>query len=239
MRTRIIILVLFGLATFASRAQAQSAGQSPFAELHYRLARAADAQLEAIRTSPASQASTLPAIASGGKATSVGLASGSAGLALDVPLSRVSAAQARLLEIRVDAARIFVEEGVPLELLVVAEVESGFNPLALSPKGARGPWQLMPATAERFGLRVDGLMDERIHPERSTRAAARYLRELFEMFGDWRLALAAYNAGEQRVSKAVERGGTRDFSRLAELRLLPMETRRYVPAILGGRSTAQ
>jgi membrane-bound lytic murein transglycosylase D len=151
----------------------------------------------------------------------------------------VSAAQARLLGLRVDAARIFIEEGVPLELLVVAEVESGFNPLALSPKGARGPWQLMPATAERFGLRVNELVDERIHPERSTRVAARYLRELYEMFGDWRLALAAYNAGEQRVSRAVERGGTRDFWRLAELQLLPMETRRYVPAILGGRSAAQ
>jgi hypothetical protein len=239
MRTRIIILVLFGLATFASRAQAQSAGQSPFAELRNRLARAADAQLEAIRAAPASQTPALPAIASTGTVTSVGLASGSRSLALDVSLSRVSAAQARLLALRVDAARIFVEEGVPLELLVVAEVESGFNPLALSPRGARGPWQLMPATAERFGLRVDGYTDERIHPERSTRAAARYLRELHVQFGDWLLALAAYNAGEQRVSKAVERGGTRDFWRLAELQLLPTETRRYVPAILGGRSAAQ
>jgi len=238
MRTRIIILVLLGLGIFASRAQAQSAGRSPFAELHNRLARAADAQLEAIRAAPASQTSTLPAIASTGTVTSAGLAAGSRSLALDVSLSRVSMAQARLLELRVDAARIFVEEGVPLELLVVAEVESGFNPLALSPKGARGPWQLMPATAERFGLRVNELMDERTHPERSTRAAARYLRELYEMFCDWRLALAAYNAGEQRVTKAVERGGTRDFWRLAELQLLPMETQRYVPAILGGRSAA-
>jgi len=159
--------------------------------------------------------------------------------ALNVSLTRVYAAQRKLLGLRVDAARIFVEEGVPLELLVVAEVESGFNPLALSPKGARGPWQLMPATAERFGLRVNERMDERIHPERSTRVAARYLRKLYEMFGDWRLALAAYNAGEQRVTKAVERGGTRDFWRLAELQLLPMETQRYVPAILGGRSAAQ
>ncbi len=232
MRTRIIILVLLGLVTCASRAQAQSAGQSPYAELHNRLARAADAQLEAIRAAPMSQTSTLPAIASAGTVTPVDIASGSGSLALAVSLSRVSAAQARLLALRVDAARIFVEEGVPPELLVVAEVESGFNPLALSPKGARGPWQLMPATAERFGLRVDGRVDERIQPERSTRAAARYLRELHAQFGDWLLALAAYNAGEQRVAKAVELGGTRDFWQLAQRRLLPEETRRYVPAVL-------
>jgi len=227
------------LSLAAQPAQAQGAGQNPFPEMHTRLARAADAQLEAIRTAPVSQTSTLPETASAGTITSVDLASGSRSLALAVSLTRVSAAQARLLELHVDAARIFVEEGVPLELLVVAEVESRFNPLALSPKGARGPWQLMPATAERFGLRVDGHTDDRIHPERSTRAAARYLRELHAQFRDWLLALAAYNAGEQRVAKAVERGGTRDFWRLAELQLLPTETRRYVPAILGGRSVAQ
>jgi hypothetical protein len=232
MRKRIIIFVLFGLATFVSRAQAQSAGQSPFAELHNRLAQAADAQLEAVRAAPVSQTSTLPAIASSGTSTSVDLASGSRSLALIVSLSRVSAAQARLLALRVDGARIFAEEGVPLELLVVAEIESSFDPLALSPKGARGPWQLMPSTAERFGLRVNGRTDERIHPERSTRAAARYLRELYTQFGDWLLALAAYNAGEQRVTNAIEKGGTRDFWQLAKRRLLPEETRRYVPAVL-------
>jgi hypothetical protein len=235
---------LVGLCALAAQpafAQAQDAASDPFADAHRRLTQTADAQLEFIRTGPLGRMT--PSV--GGQASTDFRAvpalwiSGFAQLAAAVSLSRVNAARERLLGLRVDAARIFVEEGVPLELLVVAEVESGFNPLAISPKGARGLWQLMPATAERFGLRVNELVDERIHPERSTRAAARYLRELYEMFGDWKLALAAYNAGEQRVSRAVERGGTRDFWRLAELQLLPMETQRYVPAILGGRSTAQ
>lgn len=244
MRTRIIILVLLGLATCATRAQAQSAGQSPFAEMHNRLTQAADAQLKALKAgSP--EGLWAPGDAPGTSELSIRPERGVAGNESwrqpirGVSLARIRAAQGQLFGLRVDAARIFVEEGVPLELLVVAEIESGFHPLALSPKGARGPWQLMPATAQRLGLRVDKQADERIHPERATRAAARYLRGLHEQFGDWLLALAAYNAGEQRVAKAVELGGTRDFWRLAELQLLPLETRRYVPAILGGRSAAQ
>jgi hypothetical protein len=206
-------------------AQTPNTAQDPFAGIHARLAGAAETSLEALRSMPKATNSDFA------KEVSVQSQRMSSTVP-DISLSRVSEAQARLLELRVDAARIFVEEGVPLELLVVAEVESGFNPLALSPKGARGPWQLMPTTAERLGLRVDGHMDERIHPERSTRAAARYLRELHVQFGDWLLALAAYNAGEQRIAKAVERGGTRDFWQLAQQRLLPEETRRYVPAVL-------
>jgi hypothetical protein len=120
----------------------------------------------------------------------------------------------------------------------------------------RGLWQLMPATTVRFGLRVDENMDERTHPARSTRAAARYLRELYLRFGDWLLALAAYNAGEARVESAIarvaaklERAGLSDFRTpvesiglltpektrphiLAVLELMPEETRRYVPTIL-------
>lgn len=225
---------LWALAAHPASAQAQGAAGDPFADAHRRLTQAADAQLEVIRTGPPGRMT--PSVAGQAsmdfRAMPAPWISGSPQLAPAVSLSRVNAARERLLGLQVDAARIFLEEGVPLELLVVAEIESGFNPLALSPKGARGPWQLMPATAERFGLRVDGLMDERIHPERSTRAAARYLRELHAQFGDWLLALAAYNAGEQRVAKAVERGGTRDFWQLAMQRLLPEETRRYVPAVL-------
>jgi soluble lytic murein transglycosylase-like protein len=213
--------------TFGNLALAQSAipAPDPFAGIHARLAQAANTSLEALRSAPQTEKIGIAgAIVEQDRKMTAAVP--------DISLARVRVAQARFLDLRVDAARIFVEEGVPLELLVVAEVESGFDPQAISPKGARGPWQLMPATAERFGLRVDKLVDERTQPQLSTRAAARYLRELHEQFGDWLLALAAYNAGEQRVAKAVERGGTRDFWQLSQQRLLPEETRRYVPAVL-------
>lgn len=132
--------------------------------------------------------------------------------------------------------RILVEEKVPPELLAVALVESGFNPLALSPKGARGIWQFMPATAARYGLTVQPANDHRTHPEHSTRAAARYLRDLYRQFGDWKLALAAYNAGETRVQQIMDRTGIRDFDEMARRGLLPLETRNYVPAVLAAWS---
>jgi soluble lytic murein transglycosylase-like protein len=132
--------------------------------------------------------------------------------------------------------RILIEEKLPLEVLSVALVESGFNPLALSPKGARGIWQLMPDTARRYGLTVAPGDDHRTHPERATRAAARYLQHLYRMFGDWELSLAAYNAGEGCVQRAIELAGARDFNELARRKLLPLETRNYVPAVLAAWS---
>ncbi|HKC85565.1 MAG TPA: transglycosylase SLT domain-containing protein [Blastocatellia bacterium] len=141
-------------------------------------------------------------------------------------------ALARYREYREPLGRILIEEKVPVELLAVALVESGFNPLALSPKGARGVWQFMPETAERYGLSVSATDDHRTHPEHSTRAAARYLRDLYRQFGDWKLALAAYNWGENRVRRIIERTGVRDFDQLARRGLLPLETRKYVPAVL-------
>ncbi|MBL8206206.1 MAG: lytic transglycosylase domain-containing protein [Blastocatellia bacterium] len=128
--------------------------------------------------------------------------------------------------------RILAEENVPPELLAVALVESGFNPQALSPKGARGIWQLMPITAARYGLRTEAANDQRTHPEFATRAAARYLRDLYQQFGDWKLALAAYNTGEGRVQRIIARTGLRDFDELARRGWLPQETRNYVPAVL-------
>ena len=125
---------------------------------------------------------------------------------------------------------ILREESVPLELAAVVLVESGGSPFALSPKGARGLWQLMPGTARRYGLFVSPLRDERLDPYKSTRAAARYLRDLYSQFGDWSLALAAYNAGEDAVQRAMDRTSVRTFSSVAAA--LPVETRNYVPAVL-------
>jgi soluble lytic murein transglycosylase-like protein len=124
------------------------------------------------------------------------------------------------------------EHGLPGELLSVVSVESGFDPLALSPKGARGLWQLIPETARRYGLVVDGRRDERLDPIKSTAAAARYLKDLYLQFQDWPLALAAYNAGEDRVQRSLDRVGVRDFWALSRQAALPEETRRYVPAVL-------
>ena len=143
---------------------------------------------------------------------------------------------ARYSAYRDTLGRILVEEKVPPELLAVALVESGFNPMALSPKGARGIWQFMPITAARYGLIVQPANDHRTHPEHSTRAAARYLRDLYRQFGDWKLALAAYNAGETRVQQIIDRTGIRDFDEMARRGLLPLETRNYVPAVLAAWS---
>jgi hypothetical protein len=139
---------------------------------------------------------------------------------------------ARYSQHRDTLLRVLAEEQLPSALLAVALVESRFDPLALSPKGARGIWQLMPATAERYGLTAQPAHDQRTHPEAATRAAARYLRDLYQLFGDWKLALAAYNAGEGRVQRAINVAGVRDFDELARRGLLPLETRRYVPAVL-------
>jgi membrane-bound lytic murein transglycosylase D len=123
---------------------------------------------------------------------------------------------------------VFVRERVPEELVWLAEVESSFNLGARSPVGAAGLFQLMPATAERFGLRR-WPRDQRYQPEPSARAAAQYLRLLHRQFGDWRLAVAAYNAGEGRVQRLLDRHRTRSFDRIA--RYLPAETQMFVPKV--------
>jgi membrane-bound lytic murein transglycosylase D len=123
----------------------------------------------------------------------------------------------------------FAAEGLPEALVWLAETESSFNPRARSPAGARGLFQLMPETAKALGLSLLPL-DQRTHPEASARAAAAYLKKLHERFGDWPLALAAYNGGEGRVSRTLKARGANDFAGIAAH--LPAETRLYVPKVL-------
>jgi membrane-bound lytic murein transglycosylase D len=139
----------------------------------------------------------------------------------------------RSVRFREMAQRIFKKEGVPTDLVWLAQVESGWNPYAYSWAAARGIWQFMPATASRFGLLQNYWLDERSDPEKSTTAAARYLKWLSNRYnGDWSLALAAYNTGEGHVDNAIARSGSRDFWRLHRGGYLAQETRNYVPAIL-------
>lgn len=141
-------------------------------------------------------------------------------------------AVARVMELRPVLAPILQDEGVPGEIAAIVLVESGGQLTALSPKGARGIWQFMPETARRFGLTVNSETDERLDVQKSTRAAARYLRSLHSQFDNWSLALAAYNAGEKVVEKAVVTSGSRDFALLRSRRLIPAETGAYVPAVM-------
>ena len=129
--------------------------------------------------------------------------------------------------------QIFREEELPLDLINLALVESAFKPQAVSRARARGIWQFIQGTGVRYGLKVTNDIDERSDPEKSTRAAAQYLKELYEMFGDWNLVLAAYNWGEGNVRRLIERTGVNDFWKLADMpRRMPAETRRHVPLIL-------
>ncbi len=135
--------------------------------------------------------------------------------------------------------QIFKEHGLPPDLVYLALVESGFNPQARSPAEAVGPWQFIEGTARRYGLKVNRFVDERRDPEKSTRAAARYLKDLFRQFGCWYLAAAGYNAGEQRVESTICRAGSRDFWIMAQKSLLPRETCNYVPQFIAAALIAK
>lgn len=124
------------------------------------------------------------------------------------------------------------KEGLPRDLIYLAAPESAYNPLALSRAGAKGIWQLMPARAAQYGLKRDRWVDEREDPLKSTQAALRHLKDLYQMFGDWYLAMAAYDWGPVNVQKAVEKTGYADYWTLRKLHAFPKETENYVPIIL-------
>jgi membrane-bound lytic murein transglycosylase D len=129
--------------------------------------------------------------------------------------------------------RIFKEESIPFDIMYLAQVESLFKPNALSRAQAKGIWQFGKWTAIRYGLKVNSYVDERCDPEKSTRAAARYLNDLYGMFKDWNLVLAAYNWGEARIQRLIEKSGLNDFWELADSRRkIPEETKNHVPLIM-------
>jgi membrane-bound lytic murein transglycosylase D len=128
--------------------------------------------------------------------------------------------------------RVLHQEGVPEDLVYLAQAESAFLPDAVSRAGARGIWQFMPYRGEEYGLERNYWVDERSDPEQATRAAARHMRDLYDMFGDWYLVMAAYNSGPLNVSRAIERTGYADFWELQKRGALPKQTQNYVPIII-------
>ncbi|MBI4489499.1 MAG: transglycosylase SLT domain-containing protein [Deltaproteobacteria bacterium] len=129
-------------------------------------------------------------------------------------------------------AAILREEGLPEDLVYLSLIESGFSPYAYSRAKAVGPWQFIRSTGLRYGLKINGWVDERRDPLKSTRAAAAYLKDLHLQFGEWFLAAAAYNAGEGKVEKAMNRSRTTDFWHLSQKTFLKRETRNYVPKFI-------
>ena len=128
--------------------------------------------------------------------------------------------------------QIFQEEGVPQSMIYMAHVESNFKPSAYSRAGARGIWQFMVGTGRVYGLKRDWWIDERADIVRSTRAAARHLKDLYEELSDWNLVMASYNAGIRRIQRNQQRYGPIDYWTMVKRRLLPRETRNFVPSIL-------
>lgn len=146
---------------------------------------------------------------------------------------KIQSALNRSIEYIDEFKRIFKEQGLPEDLAYLPLIESGYRIHALSRARARGVWQFMASTARAFGLRVDWVVDERRDPYKSALAAAKYLKKLYEEFGHWYLALAAYNGGTGRLNRAMKRLKTKDFFKIARHRwYIRRETRNYIPAFL-------
>lgn len=135
--------------------------------------------------------------------------------------------------------KIFSEFNIPSDLVYLSLVESGFNPYAFSRAKATGPWQFMKGTGKVYGLRIDNYVDERRDPIKSTVAAARYLRDLYDLFGAWPLAMAAYNAGEGKVMRALHKVQGETFSDISKTKLIRAETKQYVPRIMAATVIAR
>ena len=145
----------------------------------------------------------------------------------------------RLSRYRPLVENIFAEFHLPSDLVYLSLVESGFNPYAYSRAKATGPWQFMKGTAKVYGLRVDSYVDERRDPIKSSVAAARYLRDLYDMFGTWPLAMAAYNAGEGKVMRALHKAQAESFSDISKTKLIRRETKEYVPRFMAATIIAK
>jgi hypothetical protein len=133
----------------------------------------------------------------------------------------------------------FQEYGLPEDLAYLAMIESGFNPNAYSPAGACGMWQFIKSTGLRYGLVINGYVDERRDPVKSTRAAAKYLSDLYKQFGSWYLAAASYNCGERRVEEELRKGNHCNFWELSAHKCLPNETKNYVPQMIAATIIAK
>ena len=130
---------------------------------------------------------------------------------------------------------VFKEHGLPGDLFFVGLIESGFNTHIRSHASAVGPWQFIKGTGDRYGLKIDRYLDERRNIYKSSHAAANYFKDLYNIFGNWELAMCAYNAGEYRIINAIRKGNTRDYRELVRKKLIPKETILYIPKVAAAR----
>lgn len=232
-RISIIGIALWAVPSYlrgqeASYSHPHSSAAETFAGVDESLTNAADALLNTAAQNPSPPSGTPNAV----HTPNISVASRDSRVPQPWVEKGLTDAALRVNLLRPAVEPILKSHGVPADLAAVILVESGGRAAAISPKGARGLWQLMPDTARHYGLRVDEVQDDRVDILRATDAAARYLHDLYAQFGDWRLALAAYNTGEANVGSAILRAHTQDFDQLANLRMLPLETRNYVPRVL-------